>query len=178
MKKTMSRLGFTLIELLIVITIIGILAVVFLPTVLDAPRKARDAARKADIGNLVEGIEAARLDGKAVSDLTTGCVKDGVPSAFVSFFGGGTVPHDPKYDGTDITVGPGLSCTTDYGVVEYTTSATQKYAYGVFSKVENWKNGNIKCSEIKIALADTPTALAPLAADPTPSAACYAAYSQ
>jgi prepilin-type N-terminal cleavage/methylation domain-containing protein len=44
--------GFTLIELLIVITIIGVLAVAFLPSFLNAPAKARDVQRMKDIQNI------------------------------------------------------------------------------------------------------------------------------
>jgi prepilin-type N-terminal cleavage/methylation domain-containing protein len=84
--------GFTLIELLIVITIIGILAVVFLPSILSAPEKARDAARQADVGNIVETLAAMDLDGKP--NAIDGCVGDSL-SAYASYFGGGIIPADP-----------------------------------------------------------------------------------
>ena len=57
MKKFRNQKGFTLIELLIVIVIIGILAVALLPKILGAPARARDAARKADLNQILTGVE-------------------------------------------------------------------------------------------------------------------------
>lgn len=62
MKNIHFKKGFTLIELLIVITIIGILAVALLPSVLGAPARARDAARKADINNIIAALETYNSD--------------------------------------------------------------------------------------------------------------------
>ena len=87
--------GFTLIELLIVITIIGILAVVFLPSIMSAPEKARDAARQADLGNITEAIAAEELAGD--TDTTVGTTTDLATSlaGFEEYFGGGILPQDP-----------------------------------------------------------------------------------
>lgn len=49
--------AFTLVELLIVIAIIGILTVAFLPNVLAAPAKARDAVRMKAVRDIVSAIE-------------------------------------------------------------------------------------------------------------------------
>ncbi|MDX9971313.1 MAG: type II secretion system protein, partial [Candidatus Gracilibacteria bacterium] len=57
-----NRKGFTLIELLIVITIIGILAVAFLPTLLGAPAKGRDTQRIADLQKLQKVMVNADLE--------------------------------------------------------------------------------------------------------------------
>lgn len=48
--------GFTLIELLIVIVIIGILAVAFIPSIMGAPAKARDAGRISAVSNIVDKL--------------------------------------------------------------------------------------------------------------------------
>jgi len=141
MKKRI--LGFTLIELLIVITIIGILAVVFIPTVMNAPAKARDAARQAAVTNIIKGIEAGRLDGVDLPSTTGGCINNAL-TAFQSYFPNGAFPSDPKEGNF------GLGSCGDDAVAEgkytYEYYSTDK-KYGVFARVENG-NGNIDCSEI------------------------------
>lgn len=146
MKKMMSRLGFTLIELLIVITIIGILAVVFIPTVMDAPRKARDAARSADTGNIVEALAAAQLGGVDITALTGGGAVTSLNS-IKEYFSGQIIPLDPQSTNKiHDAFGAG-----QYGIVKYSGGALTKTYIGVFAKVENTDNGNTT---------DCPTAIA------------------
>lgn len=61
MKKQIKK-GFTLIELLIVVAIIGILAVALVPTITDAPARARDAARKASVNSILSSLESYNID--------------------------------------------------------------------------------------------------------------------
>jgi general secretion pathway protein G len=49
--------GFTLLELLIVIVIIGILALLIIPNITSAPKKARDTQRKTDLKAIQKGLE-------------------------------------------------------------------------------------------------------------------------
>ncbi len=56
--KITNRKGFTLMELLIVIAILGILGVAFVPNILKAPAKARDAVRVKKVQDLHTAIEA------------------------------------------------------------------------------------------------------------------------
>ncbi|MFA4891232.1 MAG: type II secretion system protein [Candidatus Gracilibacteria bacterium] len=167
MKNRFGKLGFTLIELLIVITIIGILAVVFLPSILSAPEKSRDAARKAEVGSIVEGIEAARLDGKVTwdTDVKDGCASAALSPTVQSYLANGIVPKDPKSDNVF-----GTLCTGEYMVL-VDKAATFKYA--VVAKVEiPEKNGNVVCPTT---IADSPN-LAAIA--PAPATTCYFAKSQ
>jgi general secretion pathway protein G len=60
--KSQLKKGFTLIELLIVVAIIGILAVALVPTITDAPARARDAARKAAVNSILSSLESYNID--------------------------------------------------------------------------------------------------------------------
>jgi general secretion pathway protein G len=98
--------GFTLLELLIVIVIIGILALLIIPNITSAPKKARDTKRKTDITTVRKGLEEYFVNNNvypnALSDLTTGS------APIVK-----TLPTDPKNSGGYVyTYTPANSNTT------------------------------------------------------------------
>jgi general secretion pathway protein G len=96
--KTLKKQGgFTLLELLIVIVIIGILALLIIPNITSAPKKARDTKRKTDITTVRKGLEEYFVNNNsypaALSDLTTGS------APIVK-----TIPTDPKNTGNFVYV--------------------------------------------------------------------------
>jgi general secretion pathway protein G len=54
--------GFTLIEVLVVVAILGILAALVVPRIMDRPEEAKRVAAKADIGGIVQALKLYRLD--------------------------------------------------------------------------------------------------------------------
>ena len=87
--------GFTLLELLIVIVIIGILALLIIPNITSAPKKARDTDRKTALGAIQKGLEEYFIsnnsyptDANWQTDLSAGT------TPIIK-----TIPVDPKNNG-------------------------------------------------------------------------------
>jgi len=136
-----TKKGFTLIELLIVITIIGILAAALLPNILGAPARARDAARSADLNNIVAAIETYSSDegmlpttNATQTTIEGGCVSDLAHGFDTTYFPGGDVPNDPSTDGLT------NNCTNGY--VYCPTDGSNNTSYFVAALVENEANAN------------------------------------
>jgi len=88
-----DKRGFTLIELLVVIAIIGIIASVVLVSVNSAREKARDSRRKADLNQLLLGIQMYADDNNGKYPGETWC-----DSSIGSRAGAGCPPAPPQND--------------------------------------------------------------------------------
>lgn len=60
--KSHASFGFTLIELMVVLVIIGVLAALIVPNVLDRADDARVTAARTDVGNLMQALKLYKLD--------------------------------------------------------------------------------------------------------------------
>lgn len=60
--KNSRQRGFTLIELMVVLVIIGVLAALIVPNVLDRADDARATAAKTDVNNVMQALKLYRLD--------------------------------------------------------------------------------------------------------------------
>jgi len=136
MNYRVSKKGFTLIELLIVISIIGILAVALLPNVLNAPIRARDAARKSDIATIVKAVETYNVDNGGYPSgpiCFNGTLLTTPNEKLNSFFSGGVPPKDPTGDSTRVTV---AGCNGGYAFCKKDGSP---FSYVIVAKMEDKK---------------------------------------
>lgn len=57
-----TQAGFSLIEIMIVVVIMGVLAALIVPNVLDRPDQARATAARQDVGAIMQALKLYRLD--------------------------------------------------------------------------------------------------------------------
>lgn len=154
-KKISSTRGFTLVELLIVIAIIAILTVAFLPTLRGGTSKARDASKKALVGDIATVFETMVNDGEALPPVATAthneCLTDftqgsgqtiatklgRVPQSFPSV-AGGALCTDKK--------GNSAALTVDGTFVFYKKFSNTDYVLAV--QMENAANANVEESGV------------------------------
>ena len=159
MKTINLRKGFTLIELLIVITIIGVLAVAFLPSILGAPAKARDVARKGHLNQISTALEAYVLDGASYPAVSNKagflCVDSTDLAPVVKYIQGGSIPKDPS--NTDLP-NLGKDCGEGkYLYVKMDPASAPTLNYALVAKVEDDNQGNASETVVKALNADKAT---------------------
>ena len=148
-----SKKGFTLIELLIVIAIIAILAVAFLPTLLNAPAKGRDTARIANLNSIQKALIYDSLTNSVSPVYAVGCADTVITSTTAIANMGGKVPTDPSTrtkNGADtLTAGTadpqGCAASGKY-FYKPDPKADKSYTYGLYALMETASNNTVTCS--------------------------------
>lgn len=154
-----ANTAFTLMELLIVIAIIAILTMAFLPNLLKAPAKARDAVRLKTVANIQNAVEAYIAEkGKIPIPPPTSspwnlyqndnselpCFHDRLGGSDILNI---TIPYDPSSIGSCTSASTGIKKYYYYYYKINTPSPLQRY-YVVGSKLETAGLANTNISDL------------------------------
>jgi general secretion pathway protein G len=100
LRSSRAARGFTLIELMVVIVIIGVLAAIIVPNVLDRAEQAKVTAASTDVHNLKQALKFYKLDNgnyptaeQGLQALVTKPATDPVPSNWRPYLE--KLPNDP-----------------------------------------------------------------------------------
>lgn len=92
--------GFTLIEILVVIVILGVLAALIVPNVIQRPDEARATVAKSDIAAIMQALKIYRLDNQRYPTTEQGLAalvtKPDLPPVPPNWKGGGYLEKLPK----------------------------------------------------------------------------------
>lgn len=115
--------GFTLIEVMVVVVILGILASLILPRIMDRPEDARRTKAQLDIQSISQGLDLYKLDNHKYPTTEQGLKAliekpqiEPVPKYWKQ---GGYLPHMPKdpWDNSYLYLSPGLH--GPYDIISY-----------------------------------------------------------
>jgi general secretion pathway protein G len=125
LKRAADMRGFTLIELMVVIVILGILAGMIVPRIMDRPEEARRTKAGVDIGAVAQALKLYKLDNGKYPSTEQGLMALVEPPSVGSlpkkWRDGGyldkkSVPKDP-WDNDYIYISPGLH--GDFDLMSY-----------------------------------------------------------
>ncbi len=142
--RKIGQHGFTLIELMVVIVILGILATVIVPKIMDRPGEARTTKAGIDIGALEQALKLYKLDNGKYPTTEQGLQSLVEPPAVGNLAkkwrDGGyldkkTVPKDP-WDNDYVYICPGLH--GDFDLMSYGSDG-EPGGEGENADVNNWE---------------------------------------
>ena len=128
--------GFTLIELLIVVAIIGIIAAIAIPNLLNAINRGRQKRTMADIRTIGTACEAYAVDNSSYPSITTGVVSVLAPYIEPTY-----VKRAPRNDGWNFEL-RALSESSGYTIAgagrdkEFTNTALTGYTLGTTTDMD------------------------------------------
>lgn len=133
MTRRNDQRGFSLIELLVVMIIIGVLAGIAIPVLLNQRAKARDAATKSDLGTVAKELTSYYVDGES-SSVVTGTISGTTLTLAATGWSNairlttGTTYRSPATDAVSYQTGTGCTKATGWVVtLSNPAGATKTY---------------------------------------------------